>query len=285
MALLAIWNFDQRRRVDKTMDKTTGLLNLDEAARYLGVSKTSLRRWTNEGRLECHRIGVRRERRFDIHMLNDFLALGNADPSEAPDSGVALVDQLGEFVRMGAQRHVCLFYHDAEEQWELFRPYLLDHIQGGHPTVYICDSSSEVDFLQRLRAEGVDDREALKSGLLRVRSSQDTYLKTKAFSADLMLETMRNFAQDLISEGSKRQLLVGEMSWFFTESPGVAEIHDYESRLNELLDEMPSVTIVCHYDTTRFSAQDALQACCSHPVVQLGQRLLPGFYSESQPSI
>ena len=266
------------------MDKTKGLLTLEEAARYLGVSKTSLRRWTNEGRLDCHRIGVRRERRFDIHMLNDFLVRGDAGPSTAQDPGTPVVDQLGEYARKGAQRHVCLFYSDPDEQWELFRPYLLDHFQGGHPTVYICDSTSEAEFLDRLRAEGVDDREALESGLLRLYSSRDTYLKTKAFSADLMLETMRNFAQQMIFEGSERQLLVGEMSWFFTESPGVAEIHDYESRLNDLLNEMPSVTIVCHYDTTRFGAQDALQACCSHPVVQLGSRLLPGFYSESQPA-
>ena len=265
------------------MDKTKGLLTLEEAARYLGVSKTSLRRWTNAGRLACHRIGVRRERRFDIHMLNDFLARGDAGAPKAPDAGTPVVDRLSEYARMGAQRHVCLFYRDAEEQWKLFRPYLLDHIQAGQPVVYICDSSSEAEFLTRLRKEGVDDREALKRGLLRVHSSRDTYLKTGRFSADLMLKTMREFAQQLIAEGSERQLLVGEMSWFFTDSPGVAEIHDYESRLNEMLDELPSVTIVCHYDTTRFSAQDALQACCSHPVVQLGPRLLPGFYSQSQP--
>src|SRR5712692_8770713 len=40
------------------------LLDIREAAEFLRVSETSLRRWTNAGRLSCLRIGGRRERRF-----------------------------------------------------------------------------------------------------------------------------------------------------------------------------------------------------------------------------
>src|SRR6266436_5496799 len=40
------------------------LLDIREAAALLRVSETSLRRWTNAGRLPCLRVGGRRERRF-----------------------------------------------------------------------------------------------------------------------------------------------------------------------------------------------------------------------------
>ena len=80
------------------MDKTKGLLTLEEAARYLGASKISLRRWTNDGRLACHRIGVRRERRFDIHMLNDFLAQGDVGAHTGDQLVKAHLDRLGDFV-------------------------------------------------------------------------------------------------------------------------------------------------------------------------------------------
>ena len=52
--------------------KSTKLLTLDDAASFLGVSKVSLRRWTNDGLLECHRIGPQGRRRFDLEQLRTF---------------------------------------------------------------------------------------------------------------------------------------------------------------------------------------------------------------------
>src|SRR2546422_7904088 len=49
------------------------LLNIKQAAELLNVSEISLRRWTNEGRLACRRVGGRRERRFRRQDLLDFL--------------------------------------------------------------------------------------------------------------------------------------------------------------------------------------------------------------------
>ena len=260
------------------MDKTRGLLTLEEAARYLGVSKTSLRRWTNDGRLACHRVGVRRERRFDIHMLNEFLASGNLSAPKAGSSG-DVASRLTEMARGATQRHVCLFYSDADQQWANFKPYFLDHFHAGNPTVYLYDASSPEDIAARLYGEGIDAETAREKGLLQLYSSQDSYLKIGRFSADLMIETMRGLAERMIAVGSERQLLVGEMSWFFSKAEGVKEIHDYEIRLNEMMVLLPSVTIVCHYDMTRFDAENALLACCSHPIVQLGDRLQTGFYT------
>lgn len=48
------------------------LLDISEAAQFLNVSETSLRRWTNDGLLPCLRIGRRRERRFRRADLSGF---------------------------------------------------------------------------------------------------------------------------------------------------------------------------------------------------------------------
>src|SRR2546425_6977503 len=60
------------------------LLNIKQAAELLNVSEISLRRWTNEGRLTCLRVGGRRERRFRRQDLLDFLE--NLDPRSADDA-------------------------------------------------------------------------------------------------------------------------------------------------------------------------------------------------------
>lgn len=60
------------------------LLDIKQAARFLKVSETSLRRWTNSGRLPCLRVGRRRERRFRRADLLAFLE----DPSGGADRAV-----------------------------------------------------------------------------------------------------------------------------------------------------------------------------------------------------
>src|SRR3989454_7780109 len=61
------------------------LLDIREAAGFLRVSETSLRRWTNAGQLPCLRIGGRHERR--VRRPPPFGVLGGAgraSPSPPP---------------------------------------------------------------------------------------------------------------------------------------------------------------------------------------------------------
>jgi excisionase family DNA binding protein len=50
------------------------LWTLDEVAAYLRVSPTTIRRWTNAGKLPCYRLGTKGERRFSAEKVALFLA-------------------------------------------------------------------------------------------------------------------------------------------------------------------------------------------------------------------
>ena len=51
------------------------LLDVREAAQFLRVSETSIRRWTDSGKLKCYRVGEARHRRFTRENLLDFLRM------------------------------------------------------------------------------------------------------------------------------------------------------------------------------------------------------------------
>ena len=253
------------------------MMTLEEAARYLGVSKTSLRRWTNSGELKCHRIGPRAERRFDRNMLDEFLLRRSTGPA-LPNSNNSLTDAVANAAHHGRHKHVCLYYRNHDAQWNSFRGYFLDHYQAGQPTTYLYSSSSRQTMCERITAEGIDPDDAIRSGLLSLIPAEDAYLRQGAFSANFMVAFMKLILFRRQSEGFNQHLITGEMDWFFSDIPGVHEIHTYEQRLNCLMNQFPEVTIVCQYDVTRFDGEHVLAACQSHPIVQFDDQLRQGFY-------
>ena len=263
---------------------TSRLLTIEEAAQFLKVSKTSLRRWTKLGTLACVRVGARRERRFlqsDLERLLDPDALllppqptvtigGSSDP-------IAVLD---EAASRGVPRHVSLHHHDRDELWRLFRPYVIDHLERGAPMLYIHEDGARADVAARLHAEGFDADELAARGLLRLLVPTEAYLRTGSFSAPRMLDFIESAILDLRARGHGAMLISGEMTWYLSGADGVEEMIPYEAGLNGLMKRYPDVTIVCHYDMTRLPGNINLGSICAHPHVQLPDRLVAGFYRD-----
>lgn len=64
-------------------DKSDILLSLKHAARCLGVSKITIRRWTDLGILRCVRIGARRDREFRLEGLDEMREQKDRGTSDA----------------------------------------------------------------------------------------------------------------------------------------------------------------------------------------------------------
>jgi excisionase family DNA binding protein len=243
-------------------------LTIAEAAAFLRVSETSLRRWTNSGKLRCYRVGGRRERRFRRSDLLAFMPSVDA-PAVAPDSTPAV--ETGE-------RHVCLFFRDPEEQWQLMRPYLLAHLKAEAPVLYIQSSTSPQQLMGRLRSEGLDVDALIARGILRILPPEQAYLLTGRFDAQLMLAFMESAIRAGLAAGHARVFLTGEMSWSLGNVPGAERMMAYEALLNPLVEKYPQVTIVCQYDLKRFDAASVLDALLTHPSAALPSGIVGGFY-------
>ncbi len=264
-----------------------GLLSIDEAARYLSVSKSSLRRWTRLGTLACMRVGARRERRFRREDLDRFLDPNTPRTTPLPKVAPPLfaadpLEVLDAAARNSVPRHVCLHFRDRDELWQLFRPYVLAHAKQKQAIVYIHEENSRADVLARLRGEGLDPKRMIADGLLRLLVPSEAYLRTGSFAPERMIDFVEGAILDRRAAGHEAMLVSGEMIWRLSGAPGVEDMDEYEMRLNDLLQRYPKVTIVCHYDMHRLSGAVTLGALCTHPHVQLPTGLLPGYFAHAQ---
>lgn len=64
------------------------MVSIKKASEILGVSKSTLRRWDDEGKLKPHRTGTRGHRRYDTDELNDYMGIANQEI--ANDLGTAI---------------------------------------------------------------------------------------------------------------------------------------------------------------------------------------------------
>lgn len=55
------------------------MLNIQEAANFLGIKPITLRKWDREGKLKAIRIGSRQDRRYPLGLLSDFLNQSNQE--------------------------------------------------------------------------------------------------------------------------------------------------------------------------------------------------------------
>jgi len=60
------------------VESPEGMLTIGEVARLLHIHPNTVRQWSNTGLIKAYRIGHRRDRRFKVEDIDDFLR-GNGD--------------------------------------------------------------------------------------------------------------------------------------------------------------------------------------------------------------
>ncbi|GAC1393904.1 MAG: hypothetical protein NVSMB38_24090 [Ktedonobacteraceae bacterium] len=256
------------------MQEKQRFLTISDAAKFLHVSEVSLRRWTNSGKLRCFRVGGRNERRFLIEDLIAFMLHEDTQVEQHVEETETVEEDITDY----SERHISLFFRDQEEQWQLFRPHIVDHLRAGAPVVYLQHSTSSEQLMQRLHEEGLPLDKLLARGLLRVLPPSQSYLLPGRFNAQHMLAFIETAILGALEAGHKRVLLTGEMTWSLQGTRGAEEMAVYEAQLNPLVDKYPGVTIVCQYDLKRFSGDVILDALLTHPSVLVANGRVPGFY-------
>ena len=257
------------------MPEKQRFLTIAEAAEFLHVSETSLRRWTNSGKLPSFRVGGRNERRFLMDDLLAFMPSARSKPALSKQR-VAESQMIPE--SQSHQRHICLFYLNLDEQWQMLRPYMIKYLNARVPVLYIHDSTPLSRLLELLRAEKLPVEEMIASGLLRLLPPVQTYLPGGSFDIQRMLSFIEAAILGALAAAYMRILIIGEMTWSLDVGQDAEQLKSFEAQLNPIVEKYPAATIVCQYDLRRFDGPGVLDALFTHPSVHVPLGRVPGFY-------
>ena len=223
------------------------LLDIKQAARLLGVSETSLRRWTNAGRLACLRIGRRRERRF---RRVDLLAFLEEQPALAPAPHHAVIG--GMPIPHGT--HLAGLYATDTGRAKLAAGFLADGLHPGSACYLVGAPSVHREILTYMEQGRPSLRTEIDAGRL--------VLSEHAASAGAQLDYFETAFRAVTRAGAHSLRLVGDMwSARALARDGLVE---FEAAFDDLVAPRFPVVALCQYDVRRFSSLEVFNALQGH---------------------
>jgi hypothetical protein len=136
---------------------------------------------------------------------------------------------------LGAQRHVCAFFHSPDEEYRTLLPFIQEGFTRGEKAFHIVDPTLRQDHLGRLQSGGIDVAAAENIGQLELRNWADAYLRDGHFDQDKMLALIQEVLEGGAQQGFVLTRLLAHMEWALEDRPGVDDLVEYETRLNYVL--------------------------------------------------
>jgi hypothetical protein len=136
---------------------------------------------------------------------------------------------------LNARRHVCAFFHNSDEEYQVLLPFMKDGFERGEKAFHIVDPNLRAEHRRRLESAGIDVVAAENSGQFELRNWADAYLRDGHFDQDRMLALIQEVLESGRQQGFALTRLVAHMEWALEDRPGVDDLVEYETRLNYLL--------------------------------------------------
>jgi transcriptional repressor of dcmA and dcmR len=239
------------------MSEADGLLDIEQAAKFLNVSETSLRRWTNAGRLACLRVGRRRERRFRradlLAFMEDQPAAGQAGAPRSSSSQPAhtLID--GIAYHLGA--HVCGLFATELGRIKQVIGFLEDGLCRGTVCFYSAPQQARADALDQFEKSRPSLRADIAAGRL--------VLADYVPSPEGQLEYWDKSMRAAMRAGARTFRVVGDLCG---QGPTNSDkdLFEYEARYDEVIAKRFPLVTLCQYDVHQFSGATLLNTLKLH---------------------
>ena len=229
-------------------------LSTRQAAKRLGVSEASVRRWSDRGLLPVQRVGKRLERRFKLEHVERFAAPTRRGPAVASDRPqVALGGQM-----VDVATHLATLYDSDAARTRLTAPFFADGIRAGQPSFLMAHGEDLAGYMEALDAmPDVDVDAAIASGLLTIGAAPGSATREA-------LDYFEKVFWSAVDRKATVIRVVGEMASVRDSFTSEQELLNFEALFNMVGHRFPCVAL-CQYDVRRFSGQAVLAALRAHP--------------------
>ena len=189
---------------------------------------------------------------------------GNSKPSEENNQPIRFAGS-----ELGAQRHICAFFHSADEEYRVVLPFIKDGFECGHKALHVVNPRLRDNHRQRLASAGIDVPAAEESGQFDLRNWADVYLRDGRFDKDRMLALIRDVLDGGREQGFVLTRMVAHMEWALEKQPGVDDLVEYEARVNYIWPRFKDA-VICVYDLAKFGGHIVMDILRTHPMVLIG---------------
>ena len=263
--------------MDSLIRENAPLLTITEAATFLNVSKATIRRWTDDGRLACLRLGTRNERRF---LQSDLARLITKPESKQGESAA------GESVSRSApgsnSGHQCIVSNTIDEEWATLGRAILAGLEEGAQVIVVevADRGKRLEDL--LREKGLSMRKLLATHALHCVSIGDSYYLSGEFRWDRAVAFFESAILAAKARGFEKVLIIGaDSGQAESKRQGYAdEMKKYELGLDDMLSRHPGASVLCPYTASEISAQLMIQGFLTHPQLCIHTTTVPGFLGQ-----
>jgi transcriptional repressor of dcmA and dcmR len=233
------------------------LLDIGEAARFLNVSETSLRRWTNAGALPCLRVGRRRERRFRRADLLAFMEQPAAAEHQGNGKNGSRKSEFlnDEPIAAIHGNHLCGIYGSDAGRLELAVPFLLEGLERKSVCFLIAPAAAQREILKAMKKErlslsaDIDARRLIVSEHQKSPAAQCRFFEAAMTKAE--------------AEGVESFRVVGDM-WGLRLLVSSKQMVELELGFERVIVPRYPVVAICAYDARKFTGVELLDALRDH---------------------
>jgi transcriptional repressor of dcmA and dcmR len=263
--------------MDSPIEASAPLLTITEAAAFLNVGKATIRRWTDDGRLSCLRLGARNERRFLQGDLDRLISkpelISKVGNTQETTPGSASESPSG---------HQCIVSNTTEEEWASLASAILTALDEGTQVLVVEVSDRRKRLENLLKTNGLSMRNLLATHVLQCVSIENSYYLSGEFHWDRAVAFVESAILSAKARGFEKILIVGAYSKQ-AESIGQSyadEMKKYELGLDDMLSRHPNATVLCPYTASEISAELMVQGFLTHSQMCIHATPVPGLLGQ-----